>query len=476
MTRLARTRRAAGRLLVGVLAAALCLPAPPPAAAITLGEEEELSREILRIIFKRYDVIDDPAIAGTVARVGARVLAAMPEQPFRYRFYVLADPAYNAFATPGGHVFIFSGLIAAMEREEELAGILGHEIAHVACRHISQKIELAKKVSWATLAGMAAGALLGAGAGAGAAGTAVAMGSAATGAATQLAFSRENEAQADQLGLKYLTDAGYGAEGLLAALKKIRSKTWYGKEQIPSYMLTHPAIEDRIATIGAWIDGQPGAPRPAADPADFERMQTRLITEYGETRAELERLEAAVRRNPADTLARHRYALLLAKSDRRGEAVRELRELLARRAFDPYLLRDLGRVYFLDGKLEAAESALASARGALPGDPECLLLLGRVRQELGQRAEALALFAEAVRAAPSYREAYFFLGRAQGEQGRLAEAHGTLGIYHAKGRDFKTAATQFRLALQHETDPDRRARLERLLAEVEEELKAERRR
>lgn len=468
--------RSAGRLVALLLAAALALPAPPPAAAITLGEEEELSREILRIVLRKYDPIDDPAVARYVAQVGARIVAVLPEQPFRYRFTVLADPSYNAFATPGGQVFIFSGLLAAMESEEELAGILGHEIAHVACRHISQKIDLAKKVSWATLAGMAAGVLLGAAAGSGSVGTAVVMGSAATGAATQLAFSRENENQADQLGLKYLSEAGYGAEGLLGALKKIRSKTVYDKGQIPAYMLTHPAIEDRIAWIGAWVDGHPDSRRPAVDPSGFERMQTRLITAYGEPRDEIARLEAELARRPEDLTLRHRRALLLARVDRREEAVAELRAVLGRRAFDPYLLRDLGQVYFLDGKLAQAESALETAAGVLPADPECLLALGRVRLELGKREAALALFAEAVRAAPAWREALFFLGRAQGEQGRLAEAHTTLGLYHAQGRDWKTAAAQFQLALRHETDPDRRGRLERMLAEAREEIQAEQRR
>jgi predicted Zn-dependent protease len=469
-----RKRRAPAAILPLILAVALVFPYP--VFGITLGEEEELAREILRIIFKRYEVIEDPAIAGYVSRVGNRIQAALPEQPFRFRFYVLNDPSYNAFATPGGHIFVFSGLLAAMEEEDELAGILGHEIAHVTCRHISQKIELAKKVGWATLAGMAAGVLIGAAGGAAAAASGVIMGSAAAGATTQLAFSRENEMQSDQLGLKYLGDAGYGAGGLLKVLKKIRSKVWYGKEQIPSYMMTHPAIEDRIVYVGSWIESAPAAKRPAADPAEFERMQTRLIADYSDTHAELNRLGEELRRKPADVLSRYRYALVLAKADRREESIAQFKEALARRAFDPYMLRDLGRVYFADGKLAQAQSALESARATIPNDPDCLFYLGRTRQELGHRAEALALYSAIVQKTPAYREAYYFLGKGLGEQGNLTDAHYYLGIYHAKGRDYKTAAIQFRQALKQNPEPDMRERIERFLFEVEGELKSERER
>jgi predicted Zn-dependent protease len=456
-----------------LIAAALMLPLP--GRAITIGEEEELSAEMLRIIFKKLPVVDDPYVTAYVNRVGKRILAVMPEQPFRYRFYVINQDMYNAFATPAGHIFIYSGLIEAMDGEDELAGILGHEIAHVYCRHISQKIELAKKVSWAQLAGMAAGVLLGAAGGSGAAANAMVMGSAAGGATAQLSFSRENEMQADQLGLKFLNDAGYGTEGLLRVLKKIRSKQWFSKEQVPTYMMTHPAIEDRMAYVTSWIedhkDGTP--PTLKLNPAEFERILTRLMVEYNDTTTELGRLEQILQREPGNTLARYRYGLVLARSNRIPEAVIQLKEVLARNAFNPYMLRDLGKVYFLGSQLEPALSTLESARGMIPEDPDTLFYLGRTQQELGHRAEAIALYTAVIQKTPDYREAYYFLGQNLGQQGSLADAHYYLGIYHLRGRDLKTAAAQFKQSLRNSDDPEKRERAERLLKQVEEEIKAE---
>lgn len=472
MTIIHRHRRTTWGLVL-FLSVLLALPVSAP--AISIGEEEELSAEMLRIIFKKLPLIDDPYVSAYVNRVGKRILTVMPEQPFRYRFYVVNQDMYNAFATPAGHIFVYSGLLEAMEGEDELAGILGHEIAHVYCRHISQKIELAKKVGWAQLAGMAAGILLGAVGGSGAAASAMTMGSAATGATAQLAFSRENEMQADQLGLKFLTDAGYGTEGLLKVLKKIRSKQWFSKEQVPTYMMTHPAIEDRIAYVGSWIEDHKGK-TPAgqqANHAEFERILTRLIVEYNDTTTELEQLGKILQREPGNSLARYRYGLVLARSNRTTEAIAELKAVLARNAFNPYMLRDLGKVYFLGGQLDAALSALDSARGMIPEDPDTLFYLGRTQQELGRRSEAVALYSAVIQKAPDYRDAYYFLGQNLGQQGALADAHYYLGIYHLRARDFKTAAAQFKQSLRNSDAPEKRERAERLLKQVEEEIKAE---
>ncbi len=463
------------RLLALALAASLLVP--PPAAGITFGEEEELSQEILRYIFRRMPVVDDPYITAYVDEVGRSLLAGLPDPPFRYRFYVIQQDTFNAFATPAGHVFLYSGLIAAMEGEEELAGILGHEIAHVYCRHISQKIDLAKKVGWAQLAGMAAGMLLGVAAGSGAAATATMMGSAAAGATIQLAFSRENEAQADHFGLQFLKEAGYGAEGLLRILRKIRARQAFGKGQVPTYMLTHPAIEDRIGMIANWIEQHPeaGRQRREGDPAAWERFLTRILTETTDPSTELVRQEEILGREPENRIARHRRALLLLKGNRPAEAASELQRLLTRDAFNPWLLRDLGRAYFQAGRLEEAAALFETVRRRLPGDPDTLLFLGRTRLETGRLDEAVALFQELAGAAPEFREGLYFLGQALGREGRLAEAHHTLGVYHYKSRDFKTAAIQFRNGLRHAVESDLRERLLRWLQDAEREIQAEKR-
>jgi len=113
-------------------------------------------------------------------------------------------------------------------------------------------------------------------------------------------------------------------------------------------MMTHPAIEDRMAYVTSWIedhkDGTP--PTLKLNPVEFERILTRLMVEYNDTTTELGRLEQILQREPGNILARYRYGLVLARSNRIPEAVIQLKEVLARNAFNPYMLRDSARCIF----------------------------------------------------------------------------------------------------------------------------------
>ena len=433
---------------------------PPAVFSITVKEEEDMSRQIMAMIHKYYDIVDDPSLVSYVNDIGKRILSALPQQPFKYRFYVINEDVYNAFATPGGHIFVYTGLLDAMEEEEELAGILGHEIAHVYCRHISQKIDRSKKIGVATLAGIAAGILLGVG-GAGEAASAVTMGSMAAGQTAELSYSRENEMQADQFGLKFTTAAGYSASGLLKILKKIRSKTWFGSDQIPKYLMTHPAVEDRIAFIGSWLDtyDRTSKPIPLVNQDAFKRVHTRVETSYGDEETVFSKLKADVARNPEDPLAHYRFGLILARAGQRQEAIAQIRIALTKRAFDPYILKDLGWIYFLDGQFPQALKTLQSACGMIPDDPECLFYLGRTQMELGNLAEASDNFLKLTRQAPRFAQAYYFLGQSLGQQQMLGDAHYYLGVFYLRKRDFKNAKVQLKQALKYPQDDEKRKQI-----------------
>ena len=440
---------------------------PSEVAGITVKEEEDLSRQMLTAIYSHFEIIDDPDIVSYVNEIGNRILAVLPPQPFTYHFHVIKEEVYNAFATPAGHIFVYSGLIVAMTEEDELAGILGHEIGHVYCRHISQKIEQQKKLGWATLAGVAAGVLLGVG-GAGAAAQAVTMGAPAAAQAASLAYSREDEMQADEIGVKLVSEAGYSPEGLLKILKKIRAKTWFGTEQIPTYLMTHPAVQDRISYISAWIESHNASakPRPQVNEDEFNRVHTRIETGYGDEQVVLARLEGDVARDPGDPLAHYRYGLILARVGKRQEAVEQMRMALTKRAFDPYILRDLGWIYYLDGQFPQALKMLSSASGLMPKDPDCIYYLGRTQLEMGNLTEAADNFLMLTRQYPQFPEAYYYLGQSVGKQENLGDAHYYLGVYYLKKRDNKNAEIQFKQALKLVQDEEKRKEIEKWIAQI----------
>lgn len=464
--------RAAATALVLLLGCQLALP--PGARAITIQEEEELGREFMQAVSGSFRFIRDPFVEDYVNGIGRKVLATMEPQPFEYRFFVLRQDVYNAFAGPAGNIFVNSGLIEAMETEDELAGILAHEIIHVSARHISQKIERSSRLSLGALAGMVAGIFLGA-AGAGAAANAVAMGGMAATQSASLAYSRQDEMQADELGIGHLTEAGYSGEGLLRVLKKIRGKTWYGPTEVPTYLMTHPAVDDRIAYLDAWMDRHPDAPRMPERDDDFRRVKIRLVAGYGDPDRALAAMTRAIENAPDDPVVQHGYGIALARNDRNEAAAEYVRKALARRPLDPVLLKDMGEIHFMGGRYEAARDALTGSLGIGPDDYETLYLLGRTDIELERYAEAVDTLERLLDKRPDFSPALRYLGEAEGRRGRLGDAHYYLGRYYAGRKDAKNARFHLRKALRHlDDDPARRAETEELLAEVKGEIADER--
>jgi predicted Zn-dependent protease len=442
-------------------------------ASLTTQEECELGKEFMLYVEKRFKFIEDPSIVNYIKKIGQHVVAQHPSPPFEFDFYVIDQDVYNAFAAPAGHVFINSGLVAAMESEEELAGILAHEIAHVVCRHISKRIEQSKKIGLVTLAGVLTGIFLG---GSSDVSGAITSGSIAAGQSLALQYSREDERQADQVGLKYLTKAGYGGEGLLRTLQKIREKQWFGSKQIPSYMSTHPAIEERMAYLDTWIQVHPEwrkSIRPT-NARNFHKVRTKLIALYGDTTTAHNMIEAALRKNQEHALAYYGKGLLLDREGKREEAVENLRKAVRLLPLDADILRDLGKIYFHMGDYS---SALKTLRGALAfnsQDPEGLFLLGRAQMNTGDLQGALETFKMLLKETPDYLPGTYYLGETYGKLGNLSEAHYHLGMYYKEKGPFKNAWFHLKRALKmFAKDPERQRAIEEALKDLPKPKKSE---
>jgi predicted Zn-dependent protease len=160
----------------------------------------------------------------------------------------------------------------------------------------------------------------------------------------------------------------------------------------------------------------------------------------------------------------------LARVGRRGEAIEQLKMVLQKRAFDPYILRDIGRVYFLDGQYQQALKMLTTAHNMIPDDAECSLFLGEAQLELGAYDDASTVFLDIVKKNPTYTQVYYFLGQSLGKQGELADAHYYLAVFHARKKDYQTAVIQLRLALKYVKDPEKKAKIEKSLKTLEDSL------
>ena len=453
------------KYIIRVWLAVVLMVFPEIARGITIQEEEELSQKFMVEINAHYEIIHDSIISRYINYIGDKILSVMPAQPFQYHFYVVKEDVYNAFAGPGGQVFINSGLFEALDNEDELAGIIAHEISHVVCRHISKQTEQSKKVGMGTLAGVAAGILLGAAGAGGAASNAAVIGSMAAAQSFILAHSREDEMQADQRGVVFMTQAGYNPKGLMTSLTKIRSKQWYGKDEVPTYMMTHPAVEDRIGYLSSWIDTNASRINqlPKYSSLPFDWAHTRLIAMFGPENDALSYFKTQVAQKPDNAMADYGYGLILSRTGNRSAAIDHFRAALTRRAFDPTLLTELGKTYFLDGRYPEALRILQGALDISPDETECLFYTGRSYIELGKFQEASRFLESLLLNTPDYPDAMFYLGSVYGSLGRTSDACYYLGRYYYTRGDYKNAVVQLEKAMESTTDPQRKTEIEILL-------------
>lgn len=445
------------------------------ANAITISEEEKLSLEFMKIVRKSNQVINDPDIDEYINRIGKKIAKEFPNPPFQCNFYVFREDAYNAFAAPGGHVFVNSGLIEAMDSEDELAGILGHEISHVYLRHISNRIDYSQKVSIGSLAGIVAGVLLGVG-GAGAAASAITAGSMAAGQSLTLAYTRENEIQADQIGLGHINDAGYSASGLVTSMAKIRAKQWFGSKQIPTYLLTHPANEERMSYIKAWIEEKERGKKfqGSTAPKDFKRIRARIMGLYGDPALVLKRFDTLIAASPDDESLIYGQALALWRLGDYDKAMENMRRLLKKNAFDSDYMRDTGIIQYSRGDIDSALSALR-VEGRSGTDAMRLVYLGRALIAKEKYPEAETVFALLIKDRKDFSDGYYHMADVAEKLGKNGLSHYYLGVYESMSGRSKQAAFHFDRAMPSLGKyPDLKKNADELLKEALKDLHKER--
>ena len=254
-----------------VVAIVLWLGAPAGAAAqfslISVEEEIDMGRRVDAEVRREMPVLKDTEITAYVRSLGRRLAQHAPGPKYPYSVSVVDYREINAFALPGGPIWMHRGLMHAASNEAQVAGVLAHEVAHIAQRHSADQVTKATVANW----GLGVlGAFLGNTGGAGAA--QIAAGFLTNG--VFLKFSRDDEREADQVGLQIMRRAGWNPRGMVELFEVLRREAKRDPGSVETFFSSHPAPHDRINRLQGEIGRNPSGRR---DSREFQRIKARLL-------------------------------------------------------------------------------------------------------------------------------------------------------------------------------------------------------
>lgn len=239
---------------------------------LSRSQEEEYAKALVRQM-RAYGVLDeDPQINAFFKDMGYRLASHSDKPDKAFTFVVLDQPIVNAFAAPGGVIALYSGLILAADDQDEVAGVLAHEIAHITQLHLYRALENQKSMTIPIALAMLGLVLVGGGSGEAIQGALI--GGQAAAAQAQIYFTRQNEYEADRIGIGTLSRAGYDPNGMAAFFEKLGRITRSMGEGPPEFLRTHPVTTSRIAEAENRAANMP--PAEPVDGRNFYLMQARL--------------------------------------------------------------------------------------------------------------------------------------------------------------------------------------------------------
>ncbi len=243
---------------------------------ISPAEEKEFGEEFFRSLHSQISINEDAEIHEYIQAIGRKLAANSDDPGHPFHFFVVMENDINAFAGPGGYIGVNSGLILMTEAESELASVIAHEISHITQRHLFRAAEASSRLSIPTAAGMLGAILLGT--------HSAAMGQAAIMAIMggsvqfQINFTRENEAEADRVGMQTLAATHFDPRSMPTFFERLQQATRFAGQGVPEFLRTHPVTESRISDTRGRADTYPYKQYPDSLAYQLTKAKIRILT------------------------------------------------------------------------------------------------------------------------------------------------------------------------------------------------------
>ncbi len=455
------TRAPLHRLLAGLLAFCLMIPAAGAQQynlpdfgssadlVMTPADERRLGQAFMRSVRDALPVIDDPMLMDYIEELGRGLVAASGHASGRYTFFLIDEPVINAFAGPDGFIGVYAGLILAAESEAELAAVMAHEIAHVTQRHLFRSIEDQQRLSLPTTALMIAAAILGAQVSPDA-GLAAIAGLQAISAQHQVNFTRDNEKEADRIGIGTLTQAGFDPFAMAGFFERLTKASRIYENNAPEFLRTHPVTTNRVAEALDRAERSGYRQRPDSLRFHLTRAALRQLA-YRNPEKAVRHFKATLRDNRyRDRMAeRYGYALALARAGRLSAAAGEAKALLDFKPTQPELVVLDADIKRRQGNMGAALERLKQAVNLSSANWPLRMAYGEMLMDAGRWADATKQLDRVAKARPRNTKVFQLLADAAGKAGRKTSVHRYRAEYYALIGETEPAIRQLEIALRN---------------------------
>lgn len=409
-------------------------------------QEYELGRAWLKVFRSQVRTVTDPLLQDYLENLIYQLAVHSQLKDRRLEVVVVDNPTINAFAVPGGVIGVHNGLFLYADNEAQLASVLGHELAHLSQRHFARGVEAQQRAAIPTMAGLLASLVLAATAG-GDAGMAAMTATQAAALQNRLNYSRQNEQEADRIGMDTLVDSGYDPNAFAGMFSNMQSMYRYAGQRPPEFLLTHPLTESRISDARNRARDYPR--KVYVDNLDYQLMRTRVERQLaGNNSDAIKRFKARLKGNSRHPEADH-YGLTLAylHAGQINDARAELQPLLAK---DPrrlaYVVTD-AEIDIAGGNYDKAITKLEQQLRVNPDNHPLTMTYADALLKAQQPHKAEAVLVEHVKTHPNDPSIWYLLAETHGLAGNIVGVHQARAEYFVLSGVLDRAQQQLGYAL-----------------------------
>jgi predicted Zn-dependent protease len=449
----------------------------PATAAVSLEEEYRAGLGWFASIRQTGQVLEDPEVEDYIQEIGHSLSSRAEEGQHQFYYFVLKDPIVNAFAMPGGFIAIQSGLILATRNENELAGVMAHETAHVTQRHLVRQLIDQSHAGLLSTAAMLAAILLGATAGRGSPdameGAILATQSAAI--QHQINYTRASEFEADRIGIGTMAAAGYDPLGMASFFDYMsHSGPEPSRINAVQFLIDHPIFSDRVAEARERAE-QIGRIRHT-DSLGYSLMRERLRSLVGNPQAARE-YYANLSKNGGGLSMEERYGRDVADINMRNPAlaIPDLKELVNEYPKVTQFYGALGQAYLANSQFKESQEVLDRALILFPRNVPVTIRLAETLMHEGDNRRAHLILLDLFNVVEPTPEQARLIAKAANAAGDIADSYYYMSEFYLMSGDLKMSANQLQLGLSlPKLDPIQRARFSARLEEVRAAMPKER--